>query len=234
MILYHFTARERLRAILEEGLRLGDVPVNGPTGQGLNAVWLTSDPTLTNNGLGSAGEMSDQERYRVFEWRGVLPEPGTRWLDKRAVRITVQLPSTDRSLKSWLPWARKRIAPAWLNQLHQSGGGLQAAKSWWLYFGTIKPSNFAEIIETATSAASIQRPLECCQTPACPIDGRQTMRLLRENEVLERVPGSRSSLYARIKAGTFPSPVKLGRLNAWSEDEVDRYIADRIAERGTG
>jgi prophage regulatory protein len=35
-----------------------------------------------------------------------------------------------------------------------------------------------------------------------------------------------------VKAGKFPRPVKIGQnKNAWIEDEVDSYIADRIAER---
>ena len=56
---------------------------------------------------------------------------------------------------------------------------------------------------------------------------------------LERLPSvkartglSRSEIYRRIAAKTFPVPVKLGeRASAWDSSEVDRWIADRIAER---
>ena len=35
-------------------------------------------------------------------------------------------------------------------------------------------------------------------------------RLIRLNEVLDRVPLRKSAIYAHIKAGSFPAPVKLG------------------------
>jgi prophage regulatory protein len=57
--------------------------------------------------------------------------------------------------------------------------------------------------------------------------------------VLERLPAimvrtglKRSSVYALVAAGYFPKPVKLSeRSSAWIVKEVDRWIADRIAER---
>jgi prophage regulatory protein len=40
----------------------------------------------------------------------------------------------------------------------------------------------------------------------------------------------RSTLYARIAAGTFPKPYKLGlRASGWAEDEVEQWLA-RIRE----
>ena len=56
---------------------------------------------------------------------------------------------------------------------------------------------------------------------------------------LERLPSvkartglSRSEIYRRIAAGTFPAPVKLGeRASAWNAAEVDRFIAGLIAAR---
>ncbi|MFE0502303.1 helix-turn-helix transcriptional regulator [Lysobacter soli] len=56
---------------------------------------------------------------------------------------------------------------------------------------------------------------------------------------LERLPSvkrrtglSRSEIYRRIAAGTFPAAVKLGeRASAWHSAEVDQWIAERIAER---
>lgn len=56
---------------------------------------------------------------------------------------------------------------------------------------------------------------------------------------LERLPAvkartglSRSEIYRRAQSGDFPSPIKLGeRASAWDSREVDRWIADRIAER---
>lgn len=43
---------------------------------------------------------------------------------------------------------------------------------------------------------------------------------------------SKPQLWRLVKAGTFPAPIKLGAgRNAWVEDEIDRWIADRIAAR---
>jgi len=33
------------------------------------------------------------------------------------------------------------------------------------------------------------------------------------------------------KSGRFPRPIKSGNRNAWLEDEIDQYLAERVAER---
>lgn len=39
-------------------------------------------------------------------------------------------------------------------------------------------------------------------------------------------------MWREIKAGRFPKPIKIGpRLNAFFEDEIDAYLAQRAAER---
>lgn len=43
---------------------------------------------------------------------------------------------------------------------------------------------------------------------------------------------SRATVWRRVKARTFPQPVKVGGCSLWSETEVDQWIADRLAERG--
>lgn len=44
---------------------------------------------------------------------------------------------------------------------------------------------------------------------------------------------SRSTIYARMAAGTFPQPVHLGpRAVGWFEDEIESWLAEREAERG--
>jgi prophage regulatory protein len=56
--------------------------------------------------------------------------------------------------------------------------------------------------------------------------------LLRLPEVKTHTGLSRSELYRRIAQGTFPAPVKIGaRASAWSSAEVERWKAERIAER---
>ena len=67
-----------------------------------------------------------------------------------------------------------------------------------------------------------------------PLDsfGAMAMQLLRLPQTLVRTGLSRSGLYAAVAAGSFPKPVKLGaRAIAWPVDEVDQWIAGRIAER---
>lgn len=73
---------------------------------------------------------------------GREPAANAKFPNKRAVRITVVIPSQDRALKSWLPWARKRLAPEWLNTLTEGGGGKAKAETWFIYRGTIQPARF--------------------------------------------------------------------------------------------
>lgn len=50
-------------------------------------------------------------------------------------------------------------------------------------------------------------------------------RLIRLNEVLRLVPLKRSTIYARVAAGTFPDRRDLGGgVVAWSEREVREWI----------
>lgn len=56
-------------------------------------------------------------------------------------------------------------------------------------------------------------------------------RLLRRAEVMDRVGLSKSTLYSRISAGTFPKPVTLGSSVRWIESEVEGWISERVSER---
>ena len=55
--------------------------------------------------------------------------------------------------------------------------------------------------------------------------------LLRRPEVERRTGLRRSTIYARMKEGTFPRSVSLGYTVAWVEAEVDAWIQERIEER---
>ena len=53
--------------------------------------------------------------------------------------------------------------------------------------------------------------------------------ILRRKQVEVRTGLSRSTIYARIKSGTFPAPVSLGpRAVGWIENDVHRWLSDRI------
>lgn len=54
-------------------------------------------------------------------------------------------------------------------------------------------------------------------------------RILRLPAVSRKAGKSRSSIYAGIKEGTFPRPIKLGpRSVGWLEEEIDDWIRQRI------
>jgi prophage regulatory protein len=60
-----------------------------------------------------------------------------------------------------------------------------------------------------------------------------TVIFLKRPEIEQRTGLKRSTIYDKIKAGTFPKPVKLGaRAVAWPEAEVEAWMKERIAHRG--
>jgi len=53
--------------------------------------------------------------------------------------------------------------------------------------------------------------------------------ILRRKQVEAATGLSRSTIYARIQAGTFPSPVALGgRAVGWDSAAIERWIAERL------
>lgn len=57
-------------------------------------------------------------------------------------------------------------------------------------------------------------------------------RLLRRPDVELKTGLSRASLYAAIRAGTFPEPISIGPNRvAWLEVEIDQWINERLAAR---
>ncbi|WP_198032496.1 helix-turn-helix transcriptional regulator [Aerolutibacter daejeonensis] len=57
--------------------------------------------------------------------------------------------------------------------------------------------------------------------------------LVRLPVVLARTGLSKSEVYRRVAAGTFPRPTRLGyRTSAWSASEIDQWVDARLAQRG--
>lgn len=53
--------------------------------------------------------------------------------------------------------------------------------------------------------------------------------ILRRKQVEARTGLSRSTIYDRIKAGTFPSPISLGaKAVGWIESEIDAWLTAQI------
>ena len=70
-------------------------------------------------------------------------------------------------------------------------------------------------------------------------DGRVTVtptrpeKLLRLDAVEERTGLKKSSVYAGMKARTFPAAVRLSaRAVAWREEDIDRWVSDRVKVGG--
>jgi predicted DNA-binding transcriptional regulator AlpA len=52
--------------------------------------------------------------------------------------------------------------------------------------------------------------------------------MLTTNEVMAALGiKSRMTLYKMVKAGNFPSPVRFGRQNAWFDDSVRTFLANK-------
>jgi prophage regulatory protein len=60
-------------------------------------------------------------------------------------------------------------------------------------------------------------------------------KVLRLRQVIEMTGLSRSTIYEKIEAGTFPSPIKLSvRSVGWLEDTVQAWIQERVAQSQSG
>ena len=58
-------------------------------------------------------------------------------------------------------------------------------------------------------------------------------RLLRLREVLARCGLSRSTIYRKMREGSFPEPLKVGvRAVRWRESEIESWLASRPRAAG--
>jgi prophage regulatory protein len=66
---------------------------------------------------------------------------------------------------------------------------------------------------------------------AMPAQSQAAPVILRRPQVQARIGLSRSALYGRIKAGTFPAPISLGgKAVGWIESEIDTWLNAQIAK----
>jgi predicted DNA-binding transcriptional regulator AlpA len=57
------------------------------------------------------------------------------------------------------------------------------------------------------------------------------MNYVRMSKLTEMVPMSKATIWRKVKAGTFPKPVKLGeRITAWHTDGIEAWLAARHQE----
>lgn len=69
-------------------------------------------------------------------------------------------------------------------------------------------------------------------TPKATVVSETPGRILRLPAVMDRTGLRTTAIYAHIKAGTFPRPVKLGpKASGWLESEVNAWIARCVQQR---
>lgn len=60
---------------------------------------------------------------------------------------------------------------------------------------------------------------------------QSALHILRRKQVESRTGLSRSTIYDRIRAGTFPKPVSLGaKAVGWIESEIDGWLVDQVSK----
>lgn len=161
MILHHFTALEYLEEIMTSGLTRGDVPISPDLGK--NAVWFTTDSNPSGHGLTDGRPLTDFEKSVLLKQSGRKVSPDARFPDKRKVKIDVVIPSSDKKLKKWLPWARKHLQRDWLEILTRVGGGKPKARTWYIYNGVVRPELFRSV--SVRDDAGIYRPYSAADVP---------------------------------------------------------------------
>lgn len=69
--------------------------------------------------------------------------------------------------------------------------------------------------------------LRSCEQKTTQIYPKRVLRLI---DVQNQIGLGRSKIYQMIKAGTFPSPIKLsGKASGWLESEISEWIEKQIA-----
>lgn len=61
----------------------------------------------------------------------------------------------------------------------------------------------------------------------------EDIEFLKMPDVLKRTGVKRTKLYAMIKEGEFPKPVKVGVASCWPSNEVSAWQQERIQQRAT-
>jgi hypothetical protein len=109
MRLYHFTSEYHLSRILATGvLRVTDPNLMVEPLAGSGVVWLLDMPDPWDDNLDASHGLTEA---------------------KTAVRITVDVPDA----RAWLDWLTSRVfQPTWVQAIIDTGGGVDAARHWWV------------------------------------------------------------------------------------------------------
>ena len=89
---------------------------------------------------------------------------------------------------------------------------------------------YTDAVTTTLSHPPLASPGGSSDRPSSTATRLPETGFLRQPQVLVFVPISRSTLWRRVQAGTFPGPVKLSaRVTAWRAEDVRRWIAEQGA-----
>jgi prophage regulatory protein len=103
--------------------------------------------------------------------------------------------------------------------LRENGAAVQDEHLFNFFRCSMKPDERAPIDGIPPSAAAAAPP-------------RRPSNLIRLPEVERRIGLKRTSIYKAVKAGTLPAPVRVSeRLTAWREEDIDRWIEQRVSTR---
>jgi hypothetical protein len=126
MELYHFTAHRFLRGIAKHGLTVGDVPTDIRRGAGRVGVWFTTVKGADGHGLGGA-------------------------LDKKALRLRVDIPENSPQLVRWPEWSKSNVTEETIAALHDAGG--RGFDTWYIFFGIVEPDAIGECFDMDNNRA---------------------------------------------------------------------------------
>lgn len=87
---------------------------------------------------------------------------------------------------------------------------------------------YTDAVTTTLSHPRLASPGGSSERPSSTATCLPETGFLRQPQVLVFVPISRSTLWRRIQAGTFPGPVKLSaRVTAWRAEDLRSWIAEQ-------
>jgi hypothetical protein len=65
-------------------------------------------------------------------------------VDKKAIRLEVDIPDSDPALQKWALWAPRNCHHSTIRALHKTASGF---KSWFIYFGHVPPEKILRCVD---------------------------------------------------------------------------------------
>lgn len=136
MRLYHFTRRQNLGAILEQGITRGDAPLTWNTGINAPSLTIRPEPHFLESVIG-----------KVYAFEELDPT----LFDKTRIRIAVELPDSDPRLIRWKDFPKKfKVDGRFFRGLSSVAKFGTPAYDWYLFLGEIPTTLFAEVLDLHT------------------------------------------------------------------------------------